>query len=136
MNQHAVVPAKLSAVLDACRAAAFMADDLEAAPAQVARLREELDGVNSQINLVRQSLASERAVFDAWRRQATDESDLSATSRDLEQRDLAAVLADRRAVLVRVQNQIAAEGRELERIVREIRRLERQWANPVAAPSQ
>jgi predicted nucleic acid-binding Zn-ribbon protein len=128
------LPSKLVAVLSACRAVALLADNLEAAPAQVARLQQELDSVNSQIDPVRRSLLSERAAFDAWRRQSADADDFEQTRRELELKDLATQLAERRGELVALQNQIAAEQRKLEEMAKKIRKLERQWANPVAQP--
>jgi chromosome segregation ATPase len=128
------LPSKLDNVLSSARAVALLADGLMAAPEQVAHLRSVLASVEAQINLVRQSLALERAAFDDWRRQATDADDFEQTRRELEERDLATQLEEQRGELVRLQNQIASKGRELERIVKDLRKLERQWANPVAQP--
>jgi chromosome segregation ATPase len=120
--------------LSSARTVSLIVDQIEAAPAQVQRQQQELARLNSQINSARQSLISERAAFDAERHRVTDADDLDQTRLELEQRDVATQLEEKRGELIRVQNQIAAEGRKLEGIVKELRRLERRMANPVAGP--
>jgi hypothetical protein len=116
--------------LSSARIVSLIVDQIEAAPAQGQRQQQELARLNSQINSARQSLISERAAFDAERRRVTDAGDLDQTRRELEQRDVATQLEEKRGELIRVQNQIAAEGRKLEGIVKELRRLERQIGQP------
>jgi flagellin-like hook-associated protein FlgL len=128
------VTEKMEAVLSAARAVVLILPDIEAAPTTVVQLRSELSSINSQIINLHQILFSERAAWDAERRRAADADDFENTQREIDRRDHATQIAELRAKLVATQNQIFAEQRKLEEIVKKLRKAERQWANPVAQP--
>jgi chromosome segregation ATPase len=127
------LPEYFDNVLSSARIVSLIVDQIEAAPAKVAHLQSVLDSVNSQINLTRQSLREERAAFNLERKRVAEADDFSATSHELEMKDLAAQIAEAKAAAVSLQNQAAAEARKLEGIVKEIKKLERQLMFP--APS-
>jgi hypothetical protein len=132
MPYHNPMPDYFDNLLSAARAVALT--EIDAAPAKVAQLRAVLDSVNTQINLVRRSLISEKSEFDAWRRHSVDEDDFEQTQRQLDRQDLATQLSETRAELVRIQNETFAAQREFDRIAKEHRQLERQLMFPHAVP--
>jgi chromosome segregation ATPase len=121
-------------VLSAARAVQLIAPDIETAPSQAKRFQKELASLETQITTARQSLAKERADFDAWRRQAVDEGDQDQTQRDLDRRDHEKEVATLRAMAVALQNRTQAEGLKLAEIVKGCRKMEMKLMHPHAVP--
>jgi chromosome segregation ATPase len=119
------VPGHLDEVLNAAQAVRAIVSDIEAVPSQVAVIQREISGLQNQIKLAQAALRSEQTAWENERRQhLEDRGHEFLVSSGLEQ-ELAAELADAKAKLRALQNEIAAGRAEFEKIAAECNRLER-----------
>jgi septal ring factor EnvC (AmiA/AmiB activator) len=115
----------LDEVLRAAHAVLLIVDDLEAVPSQVQTMQREIEGLQNQIKLAQAALRSEKTAWENERRQHLEERrhDFLVSS-GLEQ-ELAAELADAKAKLRALHDEIAARKDEFEALAKATNRLER-----------
>jgi hypothetical protein len=118
-----------------CARAVQIAPGLDALPTTLKTLRGELEATNELIELALKSLTSERKAYEAERRRSLDARRHDYVLHEQEQRDTATQIAALREETVRLQNLAMDERRRFDKMVSEIKRMERQAMQPTVPQS-
>jgi hypothetical protein len=125
MNPTAILANDISNVISCASAVLPLVPQIEGAKSKLDGLQTELATITAQITTARSALLDEKSAWLELRRQWRDESDRDDSGRRSAEADLLARLDEAKASLVAVQNKIGKEHIKLEKIVKEIRRLQR-----------
>jgi hypothetical protein len=112
-------------VIARCREVLPLVDAIEAAPAKLVALQSEVARIGAETNHLRQTLASEKSAWlEEWK-SLKAEGERHRLEHELDEKEWLAKLDAARASLLAVQNKVGKEHAKLEKIVKEIRRLQR-----------